>query len=300
MSRAYQDWAFNQELPMAQKIVLMSLAHRHNAETGRCDPSMDCIASDCGMSKDTAKRAVRELEAKGMLAVRHRQSGPISLPNQYEFPAAAAAIAGGGTIALVGAHSAGGRCTVHPGVGAQCTPNRELQQGIKQLPLSPPRGAQAEPVEIPATLAALREQLALPSESFPEMAAAESPADVPDATAVEAKAVWLQVQRVLVPKLGRERVRTWLAPLQAVAVHSGELVLRLPDSQPFADVGMRFGASVRSALRELALGVDQVDFVAAVPRVEERVLQVQGLQPNCRRERRDRHAWRSGVAARTA
>jgi hypothetical protein len=60
MSFQAMAWAVNFDLPVKQKMVLLMLANRTNADTGRCDPSMDKLAADCGMSKTSVKSAIRD------------------------------------------------------------------------------------------------------------------------------------------------------------------------------------------------------------------------------------------------
>lgn len=77
-------WAVKQDLPAREKLVLLMLANRTNPDTGQCNPSMDRLAIDCGMSKASVKRAIRTLEARSLLRVRHNRSGAVNLPNHYE------------------------------------------------------------------------------------------------------------------------------------------------------------------------------------------------------------------------
>lgn len=76
-------WAAKQKLPSAQKLVLMMLANRCNADTGQCNPSHDRLADDCGMGKSTLKNHIRILADHGLLTIQHRKLGDVSLPNQY-------------------------------------------------------------------------------------------------------------------------------------------------------------------------------------------------------------------------
>lgn len=76
-------WAVGQQLPAFQKLVLLMLANRTNSDTGQCNPSHERLAADCGMHKDSVKRAIKELEEKGLLEIQHRFQEGISLPNQY-------------------------------------------------------------------------------------------------------------------------------------------------------------------------------------------------------------------------
>lgn len=83
MSWQALTWACNQELPTAEKMVLIMLSNRCNADTGRCDPSHKRLAKDCGMSRSTLKRHLSKLEEKGFLIIHSRSVQGVSLPNQY-------------------------------------------------------------------------------------------------------------------------------------------------------------------------------------------------------------------------
>lgn len=68
MSHRATIWAIRQRgLKPAAKILLWHLADRHNSETGRCDPSQDCLAADCEMSRASVKRHLLDLEAAGFI-----------------------------------------------------------------------------------------------------------------------------------------------------------------------------------------------------------------------------------------
>lgn len=76
-------WAVKWKLPAQQKLVLIMLANRTNADTGRCDPSHKKLATDCGMSADSVKRAITGLESAGLLTIIRRTREGVSLPNHY-------------------------------------------------------------------------------------------------------------------------------------------------------------------------------------------------------------------------
>ena len=84
MSFQAMTWAVEQNLPTNQKMVLLMLANRTNHDTGRCDPSHNRLAADCGMGVTTLKRALAALEQAGLLSVIHRKEGDVNLPNQYQ------------------------------------------------------------------------------------------------------------------------------------------------------------------------------------------------------------------------
>lgn len=72
------------------KLVLLALANRHNQETGRCDPSIQTIASDIGISARSVQNGLRELElAKVIVTVERRARtgrGKRNLTNRYRIP----------------------------------------------------------------------------------------------------------------------------------------------------------------------------------------------------------------------
>lgn len=83
MSFEAMTWAVKQDLPALQKLVLLLLANRHNVDTGRCMPSHDKLARDCGMSKTAIKSAINALADKGLLEIERRSDGSVNLTNQY-------------------------------------------------------------------------------------------------------------------------------------------------------------------------------------------------------------------------
>lgn len=72
MSHKATAWAFAQRVPPLQKLVLIVLADRHNADTGRCDPSLSRIAEDCTLSRDTVIRNLKALASAGLLRIIRR------------------------------------------------------------------------------------------------------------------------------------------------------------------------------------------------------------------------------------
>ncbi len=68
MSHKATNWAIQQRgLAPACKLLLWQLADRHNADTGRCDPSQDRLAEDCEMSRATVNRHLKKLESAGLI-----------------------------------------------------------------------------------------------------------------------------------------------------------------------------------------------------------------------------------------
>jgi len=76
-------WAVRQKLPCTQKIVLVMLADRHNGDTGRCDPSHDRLADDCGLTRRSVMDQLAKLDSTGFIRTHHRVIGKLKTSNQY-------------------------------------------------------------------------------------------------------------------------------------------------------------------------------------------------------------------------
>ncbi|WP_080412481.1 helix-turn-helix domain-containing protein [Burkholderia ubonensis] len=139
MSFQAMTWAVEQDLPALQKLVLLMLANCCNSHTGRCDPSHDTLAKECGMSRDSVRRAIAEIEKKGLIEIRRQTQNGVNLPNQYVLKVGSSggvvgAVSTEGyvhTAPTVGADSTGGRCSQQGGVGADSTTNQEVKPGSK-------------------------------------------------------------------------------------------------------------------------------------------------------------------------
>lgn len=69
MSHKATHWAWSVTgISSSEKLILLALADRHNADTGDCFPSLERIAEDTCTSRDTARRATQSLEQKGLLS----------------------------------------------------------------------------------------------------------------------------------------------------------------------------------------------------------------------------------------
>ncbi len=82
MSFQVMTWAVEQELPALQKLVLLTLANCCNSHTGRCDPSHDTLATECGMSRGSVRQAIAEIEKKGLIEIRRQTQNGVKLPDQ--------------------------------------------------------------------------------------------------------------------------------------------------------------------------------------------------------------------------
>lgn len=133
MSHDAVDLAFLIPLPHLQKHVLMALAYRRNFQTGRCDPSIDTIARDCGMSKSSVKNALRALQSMGLIETVQRREGAESISNFYKLNF----LAGvgqevprvGHEVTHVGQEVTEGESPQTPGVGQDVPPKGEVKSG---------------------------------------------------------------------------------------------------------------------------------------------------------------------------
>ncbi|MCU1201980.1 helix-turn-helix domain-containing protein [Stenotrophomonas maltophilia] len=132
MSFEAMAWAVKWKLPAQQKLVLIMLANRTNADTGRCDPAHKKLATDCGMSADSIKRAISALEAVGLLGVIRRSHEGVNLPNQYDLYLERSGVGKPGEwvpeVRGVGADCTDGSGHTAPRVGADSTTNQESNQ----------------------------------------------------------------------------------------------------------------------------------------------------------------------------
>lgn len=83
MSFPALSWAVRQKLPSTQKLVLLMLAERHNKDSGQCNPSLELLAEDCGLSRRSVIDQIAKLQTAGYLTVRHRANEGLRLPSQY-------------------------------------------------------------------------------------------------------------------------------------------------------------------------------------------------------------------------
>src|SRR5690625_193457 len=76
MSISALNWAFELDLPHAEKSVLVALAHRADKD-GYCYPGIEMIATMTGASRRTVIRAIQGLDEKNLITRerRHRSNG---------------------------------------------------------------------------------------------------------------------------------------------------------------------------------------------------------------------------------
>jgi hypothetical protein len=116
MSRTACDWAWKQKnISMTQKFVLLSLADRHNPDTGDCFPSIGRLADDCCMSESGVKKVLNELVTLSLITkVERKIANARNKTNQYELHLDII-IAGGGV-------------TTEPLVGSRHDPEPKLRK----------------------------------------------------------------------------------------------------------------------------------------------------------------------------
>jgi len=125
-------WAVEQDLPALQKLVLLMLANRTNTDTGRCDPSHDKVARDCGMSKPSVKRAISELAEKGLIEIHRQASNGVHLPNQYTLRVGSSVrVVGSDSTQGVGSDRTEGGVSQTGGMGSDRATKQEVKTGSK-------------------------------------------------------------------------------------------------------------------------------------------------------------------------
>jgi DNA-binding transcriptional MocR family regulator len=67
-----------------QRLVLLTLAYHHNDRTNQCNPAVDTLAAETGLSARTVQFATRELAASGLITVATRTVHGIQTSNQYD------------------------------------------------------------------------------------------------------------------------------------------------------------------------------------------------------------------------
>lgn len=67
-----------------QRLVLLTLAFHHNDRTNQCNPAVDTLATETGLSARTVQFATRELAASGLITVATRTVHGVQTSNQYD------------------------------------------------------------------------------------------------------------------------------------------------------------------------------------------------------------------------
>ncbi|EPO5639705.1 helix-turn-helix domain-containing protein [Pseudomonas aeruginosa] len=139
MSFQAMAWATEQKLPTREKFVLIMLANYAGNEQWDCHPSINTLADDTGMSRDTVIRAIKALEDASLVKIVRRNVDGINLPNIYRLIRAggsstvqgvvAACDQGSSTVQGVVAACDQGSSTVQGGVVAVCDQGSSTVQG---------------------------------------------------------------------------------------------------------------------------------------------------------------------------
>jgi len=82
MSLKLLSWAFEQDLPCAEKIVLLALADMADMD-GKCWPSQAHLAKRCGIARETVNRQVRMLVNAGLVRLEQRANEHGQQANLY-------------------------------------------------------------------------------------------------------------------------------------------------------------------------------------------------------------------------
>lgn len=72
------------DLSAHELLVYTVLLRFRNPKTGKCFPGMTTIADMARISRDSVKRTIPKLEAKGMIKVTKQKDGTRNLPNVYD------------------------------------------------------------------------------------------------------------------------------------------------------------------------------------------------------------------------
>lgn len=129
MSFQAMAWATEQKLPTREKFVLIMLANYAGNEQWDCHPSINTLADDTGMSRDTVIRAIKALEDASLVKIVRRNVDGINLPNIYRLIRAG----GSSTVQGVVAACDQGSSTVQGGVVAECDSNQSLEPIIEPV-----------------------------------------------------------------------------------------------------------------------------------------------------------------------
>ncbi|WP_419619274.1 helix-turn-helix domain-containing protein, partial [Thiolapillus sp.] len=83
MSILARDWAYSQALAAPAKPVLVALAEHVSGEGRACWPSVSRLARMTGYAERTVRRALRALEAAGLVRIEGGPAGPPCTPLTY-------------------------------------------------------------------------------------------------------------------------------------------------------------------------------------------------------------------------
>jgi predicted transcriptional regulator len=126
-------WAFKQELPCAEKFVLVALADMADMD-GKCWPSQAFLAKRCGIARETVNRQIKMLANAGMIRVEQRVNGHGQQASLYFVRCDA-----GSQPNVIDAHT--------PVTDDHTEPSRNLKKE-DSVGASAPTGASADPVAV--------------------------------------------------------------------------------------------------------------------------------------------------------
>lgn len=113
------DWAWTTDLEKAEKIVLVALAHRHNAKTGQCNPKIDTICSMTGLKKRAVQYTVKALSERGYFKIIPCRNRGKQTSNQYVLNTEGVVFQGAPPRTLKPKSKC---CEMHPESVVECTP----------------------------------------------------------------------------------------------------------------------------------------------------------------------------------
>lgn len=79
------NWAYEQRTKPNAKAVLVALAHRHHAKTGRCNPSVETLSLMTCLSPRAVQYALRDLEEGGFIRAKGSRKGGRAKSINYTF-----------------------------------------------------------------------------------------------------------------------------------------------------------------------------------------------------------------------
>lgn len=86
MSVIAMDWAMTLrglDMTPVQRVVLFVLCHHHNGKTGQCNPTMETVGAEAGITARAAREAIRALEHIGLVRSEKRTNERGQAANQY-------------------------------------------------------------------------------------------------------------------------------------------------------------------------------------------------------------------------
>lgn len=112
MSFQAMAWAVGLRLPTREKFLLLMLSNYASNERGDCYPSLNRLADDTGMARNTVIEGLRSLESMGAMQVLRREQDGVRLPNVYRLNLAWQG--GSAPVAPLGRQTDGGSAPVAP------------------------------------------------------------------------------------------------------------------------------------------------------------------------------------------